>query len=266
MLGRVRERVRGVDVEEVAPVRSQLLDRLHARVRAAGDLLRRAGDRVHVGEAVGVLDDAGGEEHDREHEGERQEDAERRTHEVDPEVPDGALPGAGETSDQCGHDRHAHGGRDELLHGQAHHLGEVAQRGLTGVALPVGVGDEAHRGVERQRRLHVRHVGRVERQSALDPLDHVQDDEAHDAEREQRQRVDVPALLALRIDPAGAVDQPLDRIEDPVELRRSAGVDAGDVATQERCGHPEGQDQGDQLRPACERHQNRSGKSNAATR
>ena len=59
--GRVRERVRGVDVEEVAAVRSQLLDRLHARVRPAGDLLRGAGNRVHLGEAVRVLDDAGGE-------------------------------------------------------------------------------------------------------------------------------------------------------------------------------------------------------------
>ena len=56
---RVRERVRGVDVEEVAAVRAQLLDRLLARVRAARDLLRGAGDRVHVGEAVRVLDDPG---------------------------------------------------------------------------------------------------------------------------------------------------------------------------------------------------------------
>ena len=61
------------------------------------------------------------------------------------------------------------------------------------------------------------HVGRVERQVALEPLHHVEQEDADDAEREERDRVDVPALLALGIDPAEPVDEALDRTEDAVE-------------------------------------------------
>ena len=57
-LRRVLERVRRVDVEEPAAVRAEHLDRLLAGHRPAGDLLRGAGHRVHVGEAVEVLDHA----------------------------------------------------------------------------------------------------------------------------------------------------------------------------------------------------------------
>ena len=45
-----------------------------------------------------------------------------------------------------------------------------------------------------------RHVRRVERQRALEALQDVDGQERHEAEREQGDRVDVPALLAARVD------------------------------------------------------------------
>ena len=45
---------------------------------------------------------------------------------------------------------------DEVLHREAGHLDEVAHRGLAGVGLPVRVGHERRRGVERQRRVDAR--------------------------------------------------------------------------------------------------------------
>ena len=66
-------------------------------------------------------------------------------------LPRVAAPAADEAPDQGDGDRQADRGRHEVLHGQPDHLGEVAHRGLAGVVLPVGVGDEADRGVERQR-------------------------------------------------------------------------------------------------------------------
>jgi hypothetical protein len=164
-----------------------------------------------------VLDDARGEQHDCEHERDRKQDAQRGTHEIDPEVPDRALARARQPPDQRGHHGHAGRGGHELLHRQADHLGEVAERRLAGVALPVGVRHEADRSVQRERGLDVGHVGRVERETALDALHEVQQEEPDDAEREHRQRVDVPALLALRVNAARPVDQPLDRREHAVE-------------------------------------------------
>ena len=73
---RVLERMRGVGVVGAAAVLAELLDRLLARDRAAGDRLRRRPARVvRVGEAVEVLDDALAREHDRDDDRERQQHA-----------------------------------------------------------------------------------------------------------------------------------------------------------------------------------------------
>ena len=66
---------------------------------------------------------------------------------------------------------------------EADHLGEVAHRRLAAVGLPVGVGHEADRGVERQVGHDAGQVGRVERQRTLHPLQGVDREEREDAER-----------------------------------------------------------------------------------
>jgi hypothetical protein len=73
-------------------------------------------------------------------------------------------------------DRHRHTdrGRDEVLHRQRRHLGQVTHGGLAGVGLPVGVGDEADRGVPGDvvgDRLHVQ----AQRQPVLQALKAVHD-------------------------------------------------------------------------------------------
>ena len=62
---RVLERVRGVGVVEAATVGAELLDRLLAGDRAAGDVLAAAGERVRPPAAREVLDDAEGDQHER---------------------------------------------------------------------------------------------------------------------------------------------------------------------------------------------------------
>ena len=53
-----------------------------------------------------------------------------------------------EAADQRDGKRDAGGGRDEVVHREPGHLREIAHRRLGHVGLPVGVGDEADRGVE----------------------------------------------------------------------------------------------------------------------
>ena len=126
-------------------------------------------------------------------------------------LPSRSVLRAGEAADQRDRDRHADRGGDEVLHGQAGHLHQVAHRRLTGVRLPVGVGDEADRGVPRQRRRHRRRgIAEVQRQLALQPLEHVQEQDADRREREHAAGVDAPALLGCRVDPDQPVDHPLD--------------------------------------------------------
>ena len=87
---RVLERVRRVGVVGAAAVLAELLDRLLAGDRTAGDRLRgdlrRLVDGRRDGVAVEVLHDALAHEHDAEDERDRQQDAHDGAGEVDPEV------------------------------------------------------------------------------------------------------------------------------------------------------------------------------------
>ena len=121
--------------------------------------------------------------------------------------------GAGE---RRGH-RDAGGGGGEVLHRQPGHLGEVGERRLAPVALPVGVGDEAHGRVEGQVRGHAREVQGIERQEALKPEDGVEEEEARRVEAEERARVAEPALAARRVDAGRGVEQPLHRTHHRIE-------------------------------------------------
>ena len=120
----------GVRVVRTAAVLADLLDRLLARDRAAGDRLRLAGDRRDGLRGVEVLDDALAHEHEREDERERQQDPRRRADEVDPEVAERVRAPAHEAADQRDRDRGAGGRRHEVVHREAGHLGEVRHRRL----------------------------------------------------------------------------------------------------------------------------------------
>ncbi len=61
-------------------------------------------------------------------------------------------------------------GGNEIVHGEAEHLSEMAHRGLAAVVLPVGVGDEADGGVEREVGRDRVEPARIERQKVLQAL------------------------------------------------------------------------------------------------
>ena len=114
---------------------------------------------------------------------------------VDPEVADRRRAPPHEPAHERDRNREANRGGDEVLHRQPGHLGEVAHGQLAAVVLPVRVGDEADRGVERERRRNADRVGRIERQRALQALEPVEAEHRDEAEREHRERVHGPGLL-----------------------------------------------------------------------
>ena len=100
-------------------------------------------------------------------------------------------------------------GGQEVLHRQAAGLHEVAERGLAGVPLPVGVGHEADGGVPRA-------VGRQgaeaerERQVLLQPAEGVEHEDADQREAEHREGVGAPVLVGVGVDAQHPVGRPLD--------------------------------------------------------
>ena len=257
----VLERVRRVGVVEAAAVGAELLDRLLAGHRTAREVLGGAGDGrdgVRVGE---VLHGAGGDQQDRRHHAEREQDAHAAADQVDPEVADPVGARAGEAADERHRDGHPDGRRREVLHRQAGHLHQVAHGRLAGVVLPVRVAHERRRRVPGQVRLHTVEAER-ERQQVLDALQAEQEQHRRQREAQHRQGVGRPGLVCVRVDPAQAVEHPL---RAPVGGRR---VDAGQVVAerdvrdaQDHDEREDGQQPGGRVA-----HQNRSGKSRATTR
>jgi len=262
---RVLERVGGVGVEEPAAVGAEHLDRLLRGDRSARDRLRRSGEGVRVDEAVQVLDDAAGQQDHRGHDRHRQQQPTEAAREVDPEVADRALPAPREAAHERDGDRDADGGGDEVLHGEAGELHEVAHGRLGRVRLPVGVGDEGCRGVERQALRHGREPERSG-QEGLQALQRVDEEHAHEREGEHAAGVGLPGLFAARVDADETVDDPL--CGGILLAREDAEHEVADGAVQQS----EQQDEGGDLEHAepdvcgIDAHQKRSGFTRATTR
>ncbi len=106
----------------------------------------------------------------------RQQDVEDAARQIDPEVADRLRRTARKAADQRDQDRHAGRRRDEVLHRQTEHLGQIAHGRFAAVALPVGIAGEADRRVERRIRGHRRgQILRtlVERQPSLQSLQRI---------------------------------------------------------------------------------------------
>ena len=141
----------------------------------------------------------------RQHQAQRQQAIERGPGHVDPEVAQRVRRAAADTTAQGDQHGQAGGGADKILHGQPGHLAEVAQAGFTAVALPVGVGDKTHRGIERLRPLLPRQLLGVEWQVRLKQQNGEQQHKARQVENQQGQGVLLPALLTARVNPGDAV-------------------------------------------------------------
>src|SRR6516162_1999962 len=114
----------------------------------------------------------------------------------------------GESAYERDGDGHADCGRGEVLYRQAGHLRDVAECALSGIALPVGIGNEADRGVPGLATRHLRYrvwVTEVVRQ----PQQCTQENDRHRAEGQHRSQVATPPLLGIGVDSAETVDHPL---------------------------------------------------------
>ena len=107
-------------------------------------------------------------------------------------------------------------GSEKVLDREPGHLGEMAHRRLAGVALPVGGGEKAYRGVEGEVGRNGVEALRIERQKGLQPLDRIEDQHPGKVEGQQGDRVFERALLAVS-----------DRCPRAYRKRRSSGAMSG---------------------------------------
>ena len=246
--------MRRIGVEKAAAVGPKLLDNLLARHRADRDGLFRALQRRCVDRAGQRLRYAERDEDQRPDHCDRQEDVKRDPGQIDPEIADRGRRGARESAHQREGHRETGRRRDEIVHGEAEHLGQMAHRRLAAIVLPVGVGDKAVGRVEREIGRHGVEAARVQRQKVLQPLDGVEREESGDGKDEHRHRVGKPVLLARRVHPGQAVKAALDRSDDRAEKGSFACVHVGNEFA-ERYGAGQNQSEHKRdLRPADERH------------
>ena len=180
--GRVFKRMRSVGVEETAAIGAEHLDGDLRSDRTDRDGLLGAFQRGGVDIGAERLRHALPDQKQRGDDANWHENVERAAGDIDPEVADRLHRRAGEAADQ--HERQYDAGRrrQEVLVREAEHLGEVGQRAFTAVVLPIGVGDEAHRRIERQIGRHGRLVGRIERQQRLNTHQHIENEKPADME------------------------------------------------------------------------------------
>ena len=176
--------MRRIGVEEAAAIGAEHLDRDLRRDRSERDDLLRAFHRGRGDRAGERLRDAEPDQHQRVDDADRQQDVEGDLGQIGPEIADPAGLAPRKAADQREGDGDAGRRRQEVVHGERRHLGEVRHGRFTRIALPVGVGDEADRRVERDRRGHAGKALRVERQIELQPLDRVGEEDACRAEQQ----------------------------------------------------------------------------------
>ena len=187
--------MRGIGIEEAAAIGAEHLDGDLRGDRADRDGLLGAFERrrVHVG--AERLRNALPDQEQRIGHADRDEDVERAAGDIDPEIADRAHRVPREAADERDGEHDAGRRRKEILVRQAEHLHEVGHRAFAAVVLPVGVGDEAHRRVEREILGDGGLLGRIERQSCLQAHQHIKDEKAADVEQQHRDRIGYRMLL-----------------------------------------------------------------------
>ncbi len=246
--------VRRIGVHEPAAVGAEFLDGFLARHRAHRDRLLGAFQRRHVDRAEQGLRHAARGHHERDDDRKRQQQIERDARHIDPEIANRCRGRALKGAHQRESDGEPGRGGQEIVNGEAEHLGQMAHRRLAAVVLPVGVGDETDRRVEGEIRGYGVKALRVQRQMVLQPLQREQRDEAGDRKCDHGDRVDVPALLTLFVHACKSVEGDLDRPQDGREEIALAEIDLLDELAK-RYGRGKHEEKHDRdLRPAESGH------------
>ena len=146
--GRVLKRMRSIGVEEAAAIGAEHLHRDLGGNRAHGNGLLGAFQRCRINIRPKCLRHTLPHQKQGIRNADRNENVERATSHIDPEIADGSCGGTREAANErdCEHDTGRRG--KKVLVGQAEHLHEVGQRAFAAIVLPVGVGDEADGRVE----------------------------------------------------------------------------------------------------------------------
>jgi hypothetical protein len=226
--------VRGADVEEPASVRAELLDR---DLRSGGPECKRLpGHRSPVGVGHGLeqrhahvrakclhysLRNQNQGEYDRQ----GQQDVDDGACHINPEVADRRRFPPNQAAQQRHENCHARGGRYEVLHRQAEHLRQVAQRGFAAVVLPICVRDEADGCVEGQVRTHRSHAGGIQRQKTLQALQCVEEREPKGVEQEHVDGITLPARFSLEPHASDLVDRAFYRLQPASRPGRASLID-----------------------------------------
>ena len=120
----------------------------------------------------------------------------------------------GDAADDGDGDGHARCRREEVLHGEADGLGEVAQGRLARIGLPVRVRDEADGRVEGEVPAHAGEFLRIEGQEALPDEDQEEEGDRGGAEGEEGEGVFFPAHFLAGIDAGHSIEEALDGREE----------------------------------------------------
>ncbi len=114
-----------------------------------------------------------------------------------------------EAADQGYQHSHARGGRQEILHGQAQHLHQVAYGRLAAVALPVCICGKAYCSIKGQVGCHWCQTLRVQRQKGLKTLQQVYEKKAGQVEEQHGQRIGFPVHFFAGVHAGHPVDKAL---------------------------------------------------------
>ena len=226
--------MRGIGVEEAAAIGAEHLDRDLRGDRPDRDGLLGAFERRRLDIGAERLRHALPHQEQRVRHADRQQHIERAAGDIDPEIADGLGGRARKAADERDRQHDAGRCRQEILVRQAEHLHEIGHRAFAAVVLPVGVGDEADRRIERQVGRDRRLLRRIERQHGLQAHQRIKNEKAADMEQQHGDRVGQPMLLALLVDAASAVQRGLDRPQHRRQERALAVEHARHVAAEQR--------------------------------
>ena len=197
-----------------------------------------------------VLNHALADERQRINDADGQQHIKAGTGRIDPEVADRLRFAASDAANQSDGDGNADRCAEEIVIGEANHLGEVAHGGFTGIGLPVGVGGEGGRRVPGQQGTHAGKVLWIPGEVKLETLDEVSQQQRGEAEEQHSRPVLAPCHLFFTVNAGYAIDQVLEWAEELV----FPGEDAVHVTAQ----RPHADEKNDKidkkLEPAIEGH------------
>ena len=250
----VFKRMRGVHIEEAAPVGSEQLDWNLRRDGPGGDELLPALKGGRGNARVEILNHALPKHEQRPDDAQRQQHVQRDAHEIGPEVADGRRFVAGDAA----HDRGAHGDADacgnEILIRQGHHLRKMAHGGFPAVGLPVRIRQEADRRIQGQMPRKAGEALRIQRQLILEKQHPEREQESRKGKPDDADGVLAPRLFFVGMDAGQRIDAPLHRPQDGMQEGAAAGKNLMDITPQQRAERRQKANEQDKLQQVSQDH------------